>query len=276
MNFSASAPTPAPGPGKAFYFIIDGLDIITGPEHHIPCLDREAAEALSNGVFYFFGYLDNIPCYCGAPAPGFRETPVPPFSLTNIRNFFHRADDAFRLAAGFGRQILDLHTNFRFCGRCAAPTRPRTREHARICPDCGQTAYPRISPAVIMAVTRGNQILLARGVNFPNKKMFSVLAGFVSPSETLEECVRREVCEETRIRVGRVRYVESQPWPFPDSLMIGFTAQYRGGEIKIDPREIAEAAWFDADRLPPIPSDYTLAGRLIRDFAARRGTPLAN
>ncbi len=119
-----------------------------------------------------------------------------------------------------------------------------------------------------MAVTRGDEILLARGVNFPNKKMFSVLAGFVSPAETLEACVVREVFEETCIRVRDITYVESQPWPFPDSLMIGFTATYDTGEIQIDPEEIEEASWFKANSLPLIPDEYTLAGRLIRTFAA--------
>ncbi|WDP90982.1 MAG: NAD(+) diphosphatase [Desulfobacter sp.] len=266
MNFSASLPGPVPGRGKAFYVLLDDLYMAAAPGETLPCLEREEAAALCHAPSYFFGYLGKMPCYCAAPHPEFWKDPVPPFSRIRLRSFFNRADEGLRLALGYGRQVLDLHTNFKFCGRCSTPTQPKTGEHARICPACGQTAYPRISPAVIMSVTRGDEILLARGVNFPNKEMFSVLAGFVSPSETLEECVRREVYEETQIRVDRVRYSQSQPWPFPDSLMIGFTAEYRGGEIKIDPGEIAEAAWFNAGDLPLIPDSYTLAGRLIRNF----------
>lgn len=264
MDFIASASDQVSDPGKAFYFIFDGNRLLTGPQNTIPFLDTKAADIICRTPHYFFGRMGGHPCYCTSLSP---ETKTCDFSSTNLRAFFHRTDDPHRMAAGFARQIMDLHLNFKFCGRCAAPTRAKKKEHARICPSCSQVAYPRISPAIITAVTRQDEILLARGINFPNKKMFSVLAGFVSPSESLEECVKREVYEETRIRVKNVRYTQSQPWPFPDSLMIGFTAQYQSGEIQIDPAEIVEAAWFKANDLPVIPANYTLAGKLIRDFA---------
>ena len=116
-----------------------------------------------------------------------------------------------------------------------------------------------------MAVERGEEILLARSAHFP-KGMFSVLAGFVEPGETIEECVVREVKEEVGITVGNIRYFGSQPWPFPNSLMLGFTAEYVEGELELDPTEIAEAGWFRPDSLPSIPGRISIAGRLITWF----------
>ena len=266
MDFTPSAATPGHGPGKALYFILDNRGIVT-TAGRIPEMAGPGADRFPMGRAFFFGRFGEMPCYCARLES---KTAPDPFETVNLRTFFLRADDTFRQMAGYARQVLDLHLNFRFCGRCGSPTRPLAGEHARVCPGCSLTAYPRISPAVIMAVTRGERILLARGVNFPNKEMFSVLAGFVSPSETLEACVAREVFEETGVRVADVRYVHSQPWPFPDSLMIGFTARYLHGGIEIDPGEIVEADWFHYTALPVIPAAFTLAGRLIRDFARER------
>ncbi|MCD4721270.1 MAG: NAD(+) diphosphatase [Desulfobacula sp.] len=135
-----------------------------------------------------------------------------------------------------------------------------------MCPKCNLINYPRISPAIITAVVKDKQILLGRGVNFPNKKMFSVLAGFVEPGEALEECVKREIFEEAGINIKNIQYFKSQSWPFPGSLMIGFTAEYESGKITIDTQEIAEAGWFKAENLPIIPGKQTLAGELIKWF----------
>jgi NAD+ diphosphatase len=132
----------------------------------------------------------------------------------------------------------------------------------------GLLNYPRLSPAVIVAVERGNRILLARARRF-TAAMYSVIAGFVEPGETLEECVRREVMEETGIRIRAIRYFGSQPWPFPDSLMIGFTAEYESGELLIDGTELVDAGWFAAGELPTIPGPISIARRLIDAFAAR-------
>lgn len=270
MIFTAAAPDNCQNPGKAFYFIFDTRFMVVSDKEGLACLDGAQVKRICPGPFFFFGYLKDLPCYCALLPPALPNTLPMNFSRITLRAFFNRSEDHIRLAAGYARQVMDLHLNFKFCGRCGTPTRPKAREHARQCPKCLFTAYPRISPAAIMAVTRDNKILLARGINFPNKKMFSVLAGFVAPSETLENCVKREVFEETRIRVNRVRYVRSQPWPFPDSLMIGFTAQYASGNIRIAEDEILEAAWFEADNLPLIPDGYTLAGQLIREFVNRR------
>jgi NAD+ diphosphatase len=137
------------------------------------------------------------------------------------------------------------------------------------CPVCGLLAFPRVAPAIIVRVTRGDEILLAHGRRFPST-IYSVLAGFVDPGESLEECVHREVREEVGIEVTPPRYFGSQPWPFPHSLMVGFTAEWAGGELSPDPEEIADAGWYRADALPELPPSISIARRLIDDWLAAR------
>jgi NAD+ diphosphatase len=129
--------------------------------------------------------------------------------------------------------------------------------------------YPRLSPAVIVLVKRGDRILLARSPGFP-PGMYSVLAGFVEPGESIEEAISREVCEEVGVEVENVRYFGSQPWPFPHSLMIGFTADYAGGELRVEPDEIEDAGWFEADDLPAVPPRISIARAMIDAFVAQR------
>src|SRR5262249_8803284 len=135
-------------------------------------------------------------------------------------------------------------------------------EHSRACPNCGLAAYPRLAPAVMGLVRREGEMLLARAPRFP-KDMYSALAGFVEPGETLEQCLEREVREEVGIAVRNVRYVASQPWPFPHSLMIAFFADYDSGEIRVDGTEIVDARWFSADNLPRLPTSISIARKLI-------------
>src|SRR5690606_23318797 len=142
---------------------------------------------------------------------------------------------------------------------------------SRVCTTCGFAAFPRVSPAMIVLVHKGDACLLARAAHHPTG-MHSVLAGFVEPGESLEECVAREIREEVGIEVGDIRYVASQPWPFPHSLMVGFTAAWREGEIIPDGVEILEADWYTRDRLPErIPSRISIARRLIDSFFAAQG-----
>jgi NAD+ diphosphatase len=185
----------------------------------------------------------------------------------NLRKLFGLVDDDLFTLAGRALQILHWHHEHRFCGRCGTATTGHETELAKSCPACHQVYYPRLSPAVIMSVIDNRRILLARSPRYP-QGMYSTLAGFVEPGETLEEAVRREVREETNILVGNVEYVASQPWPFPHSLMIGFTAVYAGGELLVDGEEIEEAAWFSADALPLLPSKISISRLLIDRFIA--------
>ena len=267
MNFVKTTRKPENPPDKAYYFIFSGNDILVEKVSDtlvtIPCIEQDAAEQMDLSDACVLGQYDHIFCYCA----GVRPEKVPDrYELINLRSLSGRVETDFWSMAGYARQIHDWDMNFKFCGRCGARTTRAATEHSRVCKTCRLTSYPRISPAIITAVVKDHQILLARGVNFPNRKMFSVLAGFVEPGESLEDCVKREIFEEVGIRVKQIHYFNSQPWPFPDSLMIGFTAVYDSGALAIDENEILEAGWFKAGDLPVIPKRHTLAGELINWF----------
>lgn len=184
----------------------------------------------------------------------------------DLFSYFGRSTETDWLIAGRAVQIVEWARTHRFCGRCATPTRSTPGERAMKCPSCGLLAFPRLAPAMITLVTRGEgadqEALLARGVQF-RVPMYSCLAGFVEPGETLEGAVIREVREEVGIAVTNVRYWGSQPWPFPHSLMLGFHADYAGGDIVCDPTEILDAQWYRRDALPTIPPGISIARKLI-------------
>ena len=173
--------------------------------------------------------------------------------------------DSLWYAAGRAVQLVEWERTHRFCGCCGAPTAPVPGERAMGCASCGLQQYPRVAPAVIMIVHRGDEMLLAQGARFP-MKIFSALAGFVEPGESLEQAVRREVREEVGVVVGAVDYFDSQSWPFPNSLMIGFYAAYESGDLVLDPAEIVEAGWFRAYDLPSMPGPPSIARKLIDNF----------
>jgi NAD+ diphosphatase len=146
------------------------------------------------------------------------------------------------------RSLVYWHARHRFCAQCGSPTRVTAAGWVRRCPECKASHYPRSDPVTIMLAVRGERALLGRNRRRPGSR-FSCLAGFMEPGETLEECVRREVHEESGIRVGRVRYLACQPWPFPSSLMMGFLCEGLTEEITVDPEELAEARWFERDEI---------------------------
>lgn len=183
----------------------------------------------------------------------------------NVRHLYRTSNEDLFSLAGLGRQIADWDRTFRYCGKCGTPTENHPYERAKICPDCDHISYPKIAPAMICSVTRGDEILLARGSKF-TQPVYSVLAGFVEPGETLEETVTREVMEETGILVKNIKYFGNQPWPFSSSMMIAFTAEYESGDIKIDDEEILDAGWFTPNNLPMLPTPYSIARRLIMNF----------
>lgn len=164
-------------------------------------------------------------------------------------------------------QLASFVETHAFCGRCAAPLTDEPHEIARKCPACALVVYPRITPAVIMLVRKERRALLARNARFP-LPFYSALAGFVEIGETLEDTVAREVREEVGVEVTNVRYFGSQPWPFPGSLMIGFTADWAGGDIRVDGTEIAEARFFDPEELPNVPPPISIARQLIDAWVA--------
>ena len=187
----------------------------------------------------------------------------------DLRALWGVVDEQTWMVAGRGVQLVEWVRTHRFCGRCATPTVESPGERARKCPQCGLLAFPRLAPAVIMLIERDDgRALLARNAMFPSG-MFSCLAGFVEPGETLENAVRREVREEVSIEVGEVDYRGSQPWPFPHQLMIGFGGRYVSGEITVDETEIVEAHWFTPEEAPAFPSNMSIASRLINGWRTR-------
>ncbi|WP_404839486.1 NAD(+) diphosphatase [Aeromonas media] len=233
--------------------LLDAQGQIPGGPH--ACLPPPLQEA----PFERFDDWDGEPCYLldlGATA----DTQA----MTGLRQLMVAGDEeGFRLA-GRAWQLATFRRSHRFCGECGAPMAPKSGEWAQVCHH-GHVVYPRISPCIIVAVRKGPAILLAahRRHYQADDPMYTVLAGFVEAGENLEQCVAREVFEESGIRVCNVRYVASQPWPFPHSLMMGFTADYQSGEIKVQDDELVAAGFFEADQLPRLPPHGTIARRLI-------------
>jgi NAD+ diphosphatase len=185
-----------------------------------------------------------------------------------LRDAFGIFEGTLAVLSGRAYQILEWDLNHRYCGRCGTPTVVRADERSRACPACGRTSYPPVSPAVMVLITDGGRrVLLARKPAFPSGR-YSALAGFVEPGEMLEDTIARETREEVGVEVKNIRYFGSQSWPFPHSLMIAFTAEYAGGEIRPDGVEIEEARWFDAAELPKLPPPISISRRLIDTICA--------
>jgi NAD+ diphosphatase len=241
------------------FFVIDGGPVgKTFPLGH-------ATDFGDPATALFIGDWQGQPCY----AAEISHPPAHiPGELSLLRPLYGLAGaEAFALA-GRASMLLDWQKNHRFCGHCGTPTAKKATEFAMACPSCGLLAYPRISPAVMVLIERGDDLLLARSPHF-RPGMFSALAGFVEAGETVEQCAVREVREEVGLEIANLRYFRSQPWPFPNSLMIAFFADYAGGEITPDPVEIEAAAWFPRSAMPPLPDNASIAHHLIN--AAVRG-----
>jgi NAD+ diphosphatase len=232
-----------------------------------PLADDLEAFGLEAASSHFLGLLDGVGCIA-AGIDNDAEAPAGS-SFTALRPLWTRLDEQLFALAGRALQIVQWDRTHRFCGSCGTPTEDTPGERAKRCPACGLLAFPRVSPAMIVRVTREDEILLAHGQRFPGR-MYSVLAGFVDPGESIEEAIHRELREEVGIEVKSLRYFGSQPWPFPHSLMIGFTAEWAGGELQPDPDEIVDAGWFRAGDMPPIPPGLSIARKLIDDWLARQ------
>jgi NAD+ diphosphatase len=216
---------------------------------------------------HFVGMVDGVPWWAVGVEPGADPSDG---AAVDLYGFHGRASEHEWLAAGRAVQLVEWARTHQFCGRCGQVTEPLQGERAMRCASCGLMAFPRLAPAMITLVTRGapgdrQEALLARGVQW-KVPMYSCLAGFVEPGESLEAAVVREVEEEVGLIVDSPSYRGSQPWPFPHSLMIGFRADYIDGEIACDPSEIADAAWFRKDAIPMIPPGISIARRLIEEW----------
>jgi NAD+ diphosphatase len=221
-----------------------------------------------DGTRLYLGNLDGIDCV--AIHANANTVEGDGWQWRGLRSLFLQIPEGHLALAGRAFQVVEWHRNHRYCGRCATPTRDKTDERSKECPACGLVVYPRISPAMMVLVTRGRELLLARANRFPNA-MYSALAGFVEPGESIEDCIHREVLEEVGVRVDNLRYFASQSWPFPNSLMIAFNAQYVSGEARPCDAEIAEVQWFTLDALPQLPGPVSISRQLINATIARLG-----
>ena len=216
----------------------------------------------------YLGLLDEAHCYSVELAPEIE--PPQGMIFRDLRALYSHLEPDLHDVAARAVQIVEWDRTHQFCGACGAPTVAAEGERSRICPGCGLSQFPRLAPAIIVCVERGDEILLGRSPHFP-PGIYSVLAGFVEPGESVEAAVRREVFEESSILVDRIRYFGSQPWPFPNSLMLGFQADFAGGELQLSDAELEDAGWFRWDEMPRLfPGNVSIAQWLIRDFLERK------
>ncbi len=258
---------------QTWWFICQGANLLTTAEMNQPdadllnCSLPQATQLADLGMnaarTQFLGYLNGQPCIAAELADG-AEHPEN-LAFQNLRSLHNRlSEDLFAIAAR-AIQVIEWDRTHQYCGHCATALTQIPTERSKRCPNCQLRQYPRLSPAVIMLIYKGEEILLARAPRFP-KGLYSVLAGFVEPGESLEETVIRETQEEVGIKIRNIRYFGSQPWPFPNSLMVGFTAEYASGGLTPQPGEIEEVAWFHKTNLPPVPDKLSIARKLIDWF----------
>jgi NAD+ diphosphatase len=264
--FEAGIAPPGDDAGPSWWFAFRGNDLLvttTEETTSVPCAASLSAWGLEPTRRHYLGELNGHRCFAAELA----DSAVVPegMELLGLRSLFGRLVDQLFSLAGRAIQIVNWDRTHQFCGSCGCRTEDKTDERAKICPKCGLLSFPRLSPAIIVAVVQDAKLLLAHAHHF-REGFYSVLAGFVEPGESLEECVEREVHEEVGLCVKNIRYFGSQSWPFPHSLMIAFTAEYAGGEIRVDETEITDAGWFGAQDLPLIPGKISIARRLIDWF----------
>lgn len=255
---------------NAWVVVLAGKKILmkkTGDKLYIPEIKDIEGMMPNDKTLKYFGKYDGHDCYYKSQnkITTLPETTLPEnYKLVDLKDITMCSGDmGLFLLAGTANHLLHWESVNQYCGCCGHKTSDKKDERAKICPHCGNIVYPRISPATITAVFHGDQILLAHNSHF-KKDLYSLIAGFVEPGETLEQCVEREIREEVGIKVRNIKYFGSQPWPFPDSLMLAFTAEYESGDIQVDQFEIMDAGWYQADSLPDIPSADSVAGKIIR------------
>jgi len=259
MTFVSAIEAPGEPASRRVWFVVAGGGLLLRQGEGGVVLPQEQDEGdlgLDPAGAHYLGRLDGADAYAARGEAGGG------FEARGLRGLSGPLTEEQWGVAGRALQIVEWAETHRFCGRCAAPTERVRGERCTRCPACGLTTYPRIAPAIIVLVRRGDEALLARGARFP-AAFYSTLAGFSEPGETLEETLAREVREEVGVEVRDIRYFGSQSWPFPHSLMVGFQAEWAGGEIAIDPAEIVDAGWYKADALPAVPPRLSIARRLI-------------
>ncbi len=254
--------------GPAWWFVFAGSELLvrlTLAGVELPVASRWPFAKWPPARCLYLGTLGDRPCHAAEASDA---SPPPGLRFESMRGLWTRLDERLLGVAGHALQLIEWDRAHQFCGRCGTPTERLGDQRVRHCPACGLEAYPRLSPVVMVRISRGRELLLARAPRFA-PGVYSVLAGFVEPGETLEQALHREVAEEVGIRVRNLHYFASQSWPFPHSLMVAFNAEYAEGEVRVDGQELLDARWFAPENLPALPSPMSMAWRLIQDFVAR-------
>ena len=248
-------------PDESYLFSFRNRDILLSGES-LPRLSDFPVKQKITGLHV--GTLNGVPCI-GIRFPATDDG----WNTKSLRSVIHELDEASVCAICRAKEMMFWHERRRFCGACGTEMEDSTTDTARICPECGERYYPQIAPAIITAVLHEDKLLLAHNRNF-TPGVYSLIAGFVESGETLEQAVFREVLEETSLRVRNIRYYSSQPWPFPNSLMLGFIAEYDSGELFPDGTELENAGWYSRENLPLLPDHGSIARKIIEDFKQNR------
>jgi NAD+ diphosphatase len=270
-KFITGVEPPADRTKKALWFIFRGRDILLKTHKNpgaIPRLLDIKELGLPAVREQYLGELEGKHCF-SIELPADAKAPEG-MEFVDLRQAYSEISEGCFELVNKAVQVMEWDRTNQFCSRCGTKTMRKPGERGKECPECGELFYPRISPAVIVLIRNGNKILLARSPNFPSS-MYSLIAGFVEPGETAEAAVEREVWEEVGIKVKNITYFGTQSWPFPNSFMIGFTAEYYSGEIRPDGFEIEDAKWFSADNLPFLPGKISISRKLIDHFLKEEG-----
>lgn len=258
-------------PAGYLFFIFLGDNLLIHQDGDQFTLPSEIPDTLKDKVTYHRFLNSNTDVYPSIVVDLNQDTMLADATFISLRSLYPYVADKQLTQAGRALQILRWNRDHQYCSRCGQEVSESNTELAKVCNSCGLVSYPRISPAVIMSIIDGDRILLARNKHFSAGK-YSPLAGFVEPGETMEQAVQREILEEVNLKVDNISYFGSQPWPFPHSMMVGFTTRFSGGLLQIDNDEIVDAQWFTRDRLPPIlPPKSSIARRLVEHFLATHG-----
>jgi NAD+ diphosphatase len=250
------------------WFVFRKRELLVTAAGVLPTKDELDRHRLGPERSLYLGTLGDVHCFA-AQVPD-KSTPPSGMTYRDLMSLFASLDAGLHQLAGRAIQLLEWDRTHQLCGACGGRTEPSSVDRSRVCQDCGLAQFPRLSPAIIVTVERDDEILLARSPHFP-PGLYSTLAGFVEPGESVEECVAREVYEEVGVEIEEIRYFGSQPWPFPNSLMLGFVTRWKSGEIRIDGQEIVDARWFHCDEMPTrFPGNISISQWLIDDFLSRR------
>lgn len=244
----------------SFYFIFCNDSLLLDSAGHVPCTATPPIALENWQKLHHLPDLDGHPCYTVSI-----DTPVtvPGWQMKSLRESFYHLPERIYNMAGKAREIIYWDKTTRYCGVCGAPMKLHT-DISKRCTQCGKEVWPALATAIIVAITRneGREILLVQSNKF-KRDYLGLVAGFVETGETLEACVRREVMEETQLTITNLRYFASQSWPYPNGLMVGFTAEYESGTLTLQRSELNKGGWFSRDNLPAIPGEVSLARKLI-------------